>query len=104
MCIRGISGRICKKDRVSENSEGKEWPMITKEILKAKIDNIPDQYLEAAYRITKAFEHIPLTNQNAGADDFTENQEWLSFIEKTYGCLADDPIERGNKGEFENRE
>ena len=30
--------------------------------------------------------------------------EWHDFINKTYGCLADDPIERGSQGVFETRD
>lgn len=33
-----------------------------------------------------------------------EKNEWLSFIESTYGCLSDDPIERGHQGDYEIRE
>lgn len=78
--------------------------MVTKEILKAEIDKIQDQYLEAVYRIIKAFEHIPPTKQDFAPKTESKNEEWHSFIEKTYGCLADDPIERGNQGKFENRD
>jgi hypothetical protein len=78
--------------------------MITKEILKAEIDKIQDQYLEAVYRIIKAFEHIPSPKQDPAPHAPKKNEEWHSFIEKTYGCLADDPIERGYQGKFEIRE
>ena len=78
--------------------------MITKEILKAEIDKIQDQYLEAVYRIIKAFEHIPSPKQDMPPNTLSKDEEWQSFIEKTYGCLADDPIERGDQGEFEIRE
>ena len=26
-----------------------------------------------------------------------ERRKWLEFIDKTYGCLKDDPIERGKQ-------
>ncbi|MBM3236918.1 hypothetical protein FJZ31_11560 [Candidatus Poribacteria bacterium] len=29
---------------------------------------------------------------------------WHDFIKETYGCLADDPIERGPQGKYEIRE
>lgn len=35
---------------------------------------------------------------------FPEKQsraEWLEFVNKTYGCLADDPIQRGEQGVHE---
>lgn len=31
-------------------------------------------------------------------------EEWQQFVEKTTGILADDPIERGDQGEFEIRD
>lgn len=30
--------------------------------------------------------------------------EWMAFIDRTYGSLADDPLERGPQGEYEGRE
>lgn len=29
---------------------------------------------------------------------------WLAFVNETYGCLADDPIVRGEQGMYEERE
>jgi len=29
---------------------------------------------------------------------------WQAFIEDTYGCLVDDPVERGDQGVYEIRE
>lgn len=34
----------------------------------------------------------------------TSREEWLAFIERTAGSLADDPIERPPQGEYEIRE
>jgi hypothetical protein len=31
-------------------------------------------------------------------------EEWLAFIDATYGSLADDPIERGPQGDYEVRD
>ncbi len=83
--------------------------MITKELVKSEIDKIQDQYLETLYRIIQAFESIPTSKQNIDDAEFSkakdeEKKEWLAFIENTYGCLSDDPIERGEQGEFEIRE
>lgn len=33
-----------------------------------------------------------------------DRAEWLAFIESTAGSLADNPIERGDQGEFEVRD
>jgi len=30
--------------------------------------------------------------------------EWVAFVNETYGSLADDPIERGPQGEYEVRD
>ncbi|MDM8515893.1 hypothetical protein QUF76_06805 [Desulfobacterales bacterium HSG16] len=83
--------------------------MITRETIKSEIDKIQDQYLVTLYRIIKALEDIPVSKQDATETKSDENfhtdkNEWSSFIESTYGCLSDDPIERGEQGEFENRE
>ncbi len=34
----------------------------------------------------------------------TEQDEWLSFLERTAGILADDPITRPPQGDYETRE
>ena len=39
---------------------------------------------------------------NQTKDDTELN--WHAFIQETYGCLADAPIERGSQGEYELRE
>ena len=80
--------------------------MITREILKSEIDNVQDEYLIALYKIIKTFEH---SNE---VDDFepresnreTRLEEWHKFLDKYAGCLADSPIERGDQGNFEQRE
>ncbi|ACK67882.1 hypothetical protein PCC8801_3938 [Rippkaea orientalis PCC 8801] len=42
-------------------------------------------------------------NQDNLEEDMSQ-LEWHEFIEKTYGCLADDPIERYPQGEYPIRE
>ena len=37
-------------------------------------------------------------------EDNVSQLEWHDFIDKTYGCLADDPIERNPQGEYPIRE
>jgi hypothetical protein len=34
----------------------------------------------------------------------TEQEEWIAFVNRTAGSLADDPIERGPQGAYEVRE
>ncbi|KPA15060.1 hypothetical protein MHK_004729 [Candidatus Magnetomorum sp. HK-1] len=83
--------------------------MITKKLLKAQIDRIPYEYIGVIYRIIQVFENI--------TDDINENrmkpilhtqtydnEEWLEFINDTYGCFKNDPIKRWDQGEFEIRE
>jgi hypothetical protein len=79
--------------------------MITRHLLKREIDKVRDEHLTALYIIIKAFE-FP-----AGESIFDANiaptetgLNWDKFIQETYGCLQDDPIERGSQGEYELRE
>ncbi len=83
--------------------------VITREFLKAEIDNVQDAYLDALYRIIKVFEYPPETKtyEQIDAMMYTNrppDPEWLAFVKETYGCLADDPIERGEQGTYEVRE
>lgn len=75
--------------------------MVTKELLKTEIDNVQDEYLEILYKVIKAFESS--SNMFNQTKDDTE-LNWHAFIQETYGCLADAPIERGSQGEDEIRE
>ena len=74
--------------------------MITKQLIKNEIDFIPDQYAEVLYKIIKSLQtsnQIDIAGKNSKTD-------WKQFVEETYGCLADDPIERGEQGIYEIRE
>ena len=74
--------------------------MITKQLIKSEIDFIPDQYSEVLYKIIKAL-------QTSNQIDIAEKNSkiyWKQFVNETYGCLADDPIERGEQGFYEIRE
>ncbi len=77
--------------------------MITKEIIKIEIDNLKDEYLEIVYRIIKALE-MPVTEVTGHLEIINKQSEWHNFIQETYGCLADAPIERGEQGKYEVRE
>lgn len=76
--------------------------MITKEIIKSEIDNIEDEYLEVLFRIVKALE----VSKKLPKNNFKKKKSlsWHKFIEATYGCLADDPIRRGEQGDYEIRQ
>lgn len=78
--------------------------MVTKELLKTEIDSIQDKYLESLYKIIEAF--IEATRADQGLDIVVPSKDlsWHDFIQATYGCLADAPIERGDQGVYEARE
>ena len=74
--------------------------MVTKELIKAEIDNVQEQYLEPLYRIIKAFERSSAQKSLAPFG----HTDWHKFIAETYGSFADDSIEPIEQGEFEVRE
>ena len=83
--------------------------MITKELLKGEIEKLPDEYLEVLFKIIKALEspaETEITNQinTSKSAQYNAKVSWPDFIKETYGCLADDPIERGDQGKYEIRE
>ncbi len=75
--------------------------MITRELVKAEVEKVQTDYLEVLYKIIKIFVAPPKDDNGkiaaslAGKDD---EFDWHAFIAQTYGCLADDPIERGDQG------
>ena len=69
--------------------------MITKEQLKSEIEKVPDEYIEALYKIIKALEK---------RESRATGKSWLAFIDQTYGCMQEDsPISRGEQGAFDIR-
>lgn len=74
--------------------------MITKELLKAEIDKVPDEHLGVLFRIVKALEE-PTRTPDARKQGQTS---WKAWIAEAYGSTADAPIERGDQGRFEIRE
>lgn len=75
---------------------------ITKEMLKYEIDHIQDQYIDALYMVIKAFEY-PAIHQTSPQIPTTEAQ-WKTFLDRCAGSCADAPLQRGEQGEFEQRE
>ncbi|MFH0824887.1 MAG: hypothetical protein V2B18_19205, partial [Pseudomonadota bacterium] len=55
------------------------------------------------HRVITALAESPFPSKSA-TEPRDEVFEWRRFIEDTYGCLADDPIERGDQGRYEIRE
>lgn len=74
--------------------------MITKELLKAEIDKVPEENLGVLYKIVKALEEPRQEDRSKPADV----AEWKAWIAEIYGSMADAPIERGEQGSYEVRE
>jgi len=68
--------------------------MTTRDLLKSEIEKVPDEYIEALYKIIKALEKPESKATGKG---------WVDFIRQTYGCMHDSPISRGEQGTFEIR-
>ena len=76
--------------------------MVTRDLIKAEVDKVQEKYLDILYKIIKAL--IPssdsaVTEPNSiiGEPGQVTVSAWHSFIAQTYGCLVDDPIERGKR-------
>ena len=83
--------------------------MITKELVKAEVEKVKDDYLEVLYKIIKVFEApleigIPRLKPATSLGEKDEKFDWHAFIAKTYGSLSDDPILRGEQSSYEIRE
>ena len=83
--------------------------MITKELIKAEIENVNDSYLEVLYKIIKIFKapidfNFSAANNGNNVVRKDEALDWKAFIAQTYGCLAENQIERGVQGNYEVRE
>ena len=74
--------------------------MVTRDLLKEEIDKVQDNYLNVLYQIIKALEK-PLNFEHSHS---LEISNWKDFVDATYGCMADDPIDRGDQREYEIRE
>lgn len=91
---------------VSKTAEG---ILVTRTLLKQEIDKVREGNLIALYNIIKVF-GLPAGTVVADAGDMIDTVaasaelNWEEFVQETYGCLKDDPIERGSQGEFELRE
>jgi hypothetical protein len=73
-----------------------EVNVITKELLKAEIDKVPEENLGVLYKIVKALENPgEETSARYQAEDAAS---WKAWVAETYGSTADAPIERGEPG------
>jgi hypothetical protein len=76
--------------------------VVTKDLLKAEIDKVPDQNLGILYKIVKALED-PAENLGPRVQ-LDDAVSWKAWIAATYGSMGDAPIERGEQGSYEVRE
>ena len=76
----------------------------TKELLKSKLENIREEYLDILLRMANSFEALGTRTKKTSQQRRLPEDTWLEFIQETYGCLANDPIKRGDQGSFEVRE
>jgi hypothetical protein len=68
--------------------------VITKDLLKAEIDKVPEENLGVLYKIVKALEEPREEDRSKPADV----AEWKAWIAETYGSMADAPIELSPAG------
>ena len=91
-------------------STAKKELLVTRALLKQEIDRVREEHLTALYNIIKVFEFPAgtlISDAKDGTADTTvasDGLNWEKFIQKTYGCLKDNPIKRSSQGEFEVRE
>jgi len=60
--------------------------------------------LELPVGVTDMDLEVLVVMQSPAAPVEIERAEWLAFIEKTAGSLADDPMEYPSEGEYETRD
>lgn len=58
--------------------------MVSRELIKAEIDDVGEEYPDALLKNIKAFRRPSNTDKN----------DWHDFIEKFSGCLSEHPIEQ----------
>lgn len=65
--------------------------MITKDLIKTEVDNVPDEYLEVLFRVIKAFELPPnskTVKSNSNIKKTSDSSSsWHEFIQETYGQI-----------------
>ena len=74
--------------------------MITRDSIKKQVDRVQEKHLEVLHHIIKALE-TPSDSDRFSLDKSGQTLTWEQFIEATSGCLADDPIVRGDQGQFD---
>lgn len=77
--------------------------MITRDQLRDELDEVQEKDLDILHRIISGLASSSRASKPV-AEALGQTQEWRRFIEHTYGCLAEDPIERGDQEPYERRE
>lgn len=77
--------------------------MVTKELLKAELEQVEEEHLDVLYRIIRALASPSEQNQVSAGKD-SSREEWKAWVNRMYGSMADDPIERPPQLELEIRE
>lgn len=78
--------------------------MTTKDLLKSKIENIREDYLGVLLRVMNSLESRSSRFKRRSRKAQLQENDWLDFIEQTYGCISADPLERKEQGDYEIRE
>jgi hypothetical protein len=77
--------------------------MISRESIKHEVDKVQEQYLDVLYRIIKAL--VPRSDSEFDLiKEATVNKIWQEFVNSNYGLFANDPLVRGEQGQYEVRE
>lgn len=78
--------------------------MINKQRIKDEIDKVKEEDLLIIYRIIQALVRTPSPTLSGKREKSMQKANWFKFINTMYGCMSDDPIERGQQGECEIRD
>ncbi len=83
--------------------------MITKQLIKQEIDNVPNEHLPVLYRIVLALgdeidAELGRPSEIRRSQHKGDGNQWRDFVARIYGCMADAPIERHAQGRYESRE
>ena len=78
--------------------------IVIKDLAKSEIKNLNDDYVLVLYKIIKALESLTSNDLSKKVSKKDKSLEWHQFIKETYGCLASDPIERGDQAGYKMRE
>ncbi len=78
--------------------------MVNKQQIKDEIEKVREEDLMVIYRIIQALAKTSSIELSMQSETASKNVNWIQFIDQMYGCLSDDPIQRGDQSKFEIRE